>query len=95
MPQPKKYNREFLFVEIAKIVAHPHTVITDHDNSRALAIMVLLDIYICNFMEESNNNGKYCIYDQHAIKFLDFVCFKLGIDYHPLLTPEDVLKAKN
>ena len=94
----QEYNREKLFTEIAKIVAHPHTAITDHDNSRALAIMVLLDDYLCNFMESDNNgpllynNGGHYIYEQDGINFLDFVRFKLGIDDYSQLTPEDVLK---
>ena len=86
-----EYNREKLFTEIAKIVAHPHTAITDHDNSRALAIMVVIDDYLGNFMESDNNGGHY-IYEQAGIDFLDFVRFKLGIDDYASLTPEEVLK---
>ena len=86
-----EYNREKLFTEIAKIVAHPHTHLTSHDNSRALAIMVVIDDYLGNFMESDNNGGHY-IYEQDGIDFLDFVKCKLGIDDYSQLTPEDVLK---
>jgi hypothetical protein len=43
------YTREELFECITKIVAHPHTAITKHDQSRALAIMVVFDDYFTNF----------------------------------------------
>ena len=86
-----EYNREKLFTEIAKIVAHPHTHLTSHDNSRALAIMVVIDDYLANFMESDNNGGHY-IYEQDGIDFIEFVRFKLCIDDYASLTPEDVLK---
>jgi hypothetical protein len=44
------YTREELFECITKIVAHPHTAITKHDQSRALAIMVVFDDYFSNYV---------------------------------------------
>jgi hypothetical protein len=44
------YTREELFECITKIVAHPHTAITKHDQSRALAIMVVFDDYFTNYV---------------------------------------------
>ena len=51
------YTREELFECITKIVAHPHTAITKHDQSRALAIMVVFDDYFSNYTECDNNFG--------------------------------------
>jgi hypothetical protein len=53
------YTREEFFECITKIVAHPHTAITKHDESRALAIMVVVDDYFTNFCESDNNGGYY------------------------------------
>jgi len=72
------YTREELFECITKIVAHPHTAITKHDQSRALAIMVVFDDYLTNYTE-SDNNGSHYVYEQDATDFTDFVRFKLGI----------------
>jgi len=72
------YTREELFECIKKIVAHPHTAITKHDQSRALAIMMVFDDYFTNYTESDNNGGHY-VYEQDAIDFISFVRFKLGI----------------
>jgi len=72
------YTREELFECITKIVAHPHTAITKHDQSRALAIMVVFDDYLTNYTE-SDNNGSHYVYEQDATDFTHFVRFKLGI----------------
>jgi hypothetical protein len=73
------YTREELFECITKIVAHPHNTITEHDKSRALAIMVVFDDYFSNYTE-SDNNGGYCVYERDAMDFTQFVKDKLGID---------------
>ena len=73
------YTREELFECITKIVAHPHTAITKHDQSRALAIMVVFDDYFTNYTE-SDNNGGYYVAERDSTDFTDFVRFKLGID---------------
>ena len=85
------YTREELFNTITKIVAHPHKTITEHDQSRALAIMVVFDDYFTNFCE-SDNNGGYGVYEQDATDFIDFVRFKLGIDDYDTVNVDEVLK---
>ena len=85
------YTREELFQVITKIVAHPHTVITEHDQSRALAIMVVFDDYFTNFCE-SDNNGGYYVYERDETDFTDFVRFKLGIGDYDAVDVNEVLK---
>ncbi len=85
------YTREELFECITKIVAHPHTAITKHDQSRALAIMVVFDDYFTNYTE-SDNNGGYCVYECDAMDFNDFVRFKLGIGDYDAVDVYEVLK---
>ena len=85
------YTREELFNTITKIVAHPHQIITEHDQSRALAIMVVVDDYFTNYTQ-SDNNGGYCVYECDAMDFTDFVRFKLGVDDYSGVNVDDVLK---
>ena len=85
------YTREELFTTITNIVAHPHKTITEHDQSRALAIMVVFDDYFTNFCE-SDNNGGYCVYECDATDLTDFVRFKLGIGDYDAVDVNEVLK---
>lgn len=85
------YTREELFECITKIVAHPHTAITKHDQSRALAVMVVVDDYFTNYTE-SDNNGGYCVYECDSTDLTDFVRFKLGIDDYDYVSVDEVLK---
>ena len=85
------YTREELFECITRIVAHPHKTITEHDQSRALAIMVVFDDYFTNFCE-SDNNGGYYVYERDETDFTDFVRFKLGIDDYDAVNVDEVLK---
>jgi len=85
------YTREELFECITKIVAHPHTAITKHDQSRALAIMVVFDDYFTNFCESDNNGGHY-VAEREQTDFIDFVRFKLGIDDYDAVDVDEVLK---
>jgi hypothetical protein len=85
------YTREELFECITKIVAHPHKTITEHDQSRALAIMVVFDDYFTNFCE-SDNNGGYYVYERDETDFTDFVRFKLGIGDYDVVDVNEVLK---
>jgi hypothetical protein len=85
------YTREELFTTIVNIVAHPHKTITEHDQSRALAIMVVFDDYFTNFCE-SDNNGGYYVYEREQTDFTDFVRFKLGIDDYDGVDVNEVLK---
>ena len=85
------YTREELFSCITKIVAHPHKTLTSHDESRALAIMVVVEDYLTNFCE-SDNNGGYCVYEQQSTDFTDFVRSKLGIGDYDAVDVNEVLK---
>ena len=85
------YTREELFECITKIVAHPHKTITEHDQSRALAIMVVFDDYFSNYTE-SDNNGSHYVYERDELEFEDFVRFKLGIDDYDAVDVNEVLK---
>jgi len=85
------YTREELFECITKIVSHPHKTITEHDQSRALAIMVVFDDYLTNYTE-SDNNGGYCVYEREQTDLIDFVRFKLGIDDYDSVDVDEVLK---
>jgi hypothetical protein len=85
------YTREELFNTISRIVAHPHNTITEHDKSRALAIMIVFDDYFSNYTE-SDNNGGYCVYERDATDFTDFVRLKLGIDDYDAVDVDEVLK---
>ena len=85
------YTREELFECITKIVARPHKTITEHDKSRALAIMVVVDDYFTNYVQ-SDNNGGYCVYECDATDLTDFVRFKLGIGDYDAVDVNEVLK---
>ena len=85
------YTRENLFECICRIIAHPHSVVTSHDQSRALAILVVLDDYLTNYTQ-SDNNGGHCVYECDATDLTDFVRFKLGIDDYDAVDVNEVLK---
>ena len=85
------YTRENLFECITKIVAHPHKTITEHDQSRALAMMVVVDDYFTNYVQ-SDNNGGYCVYECDATDLTDFVRSKLGIGDYDAIDVNEVLK---
>jgi hypothetical protein len=88
---PFSYTRENLFECITKIVAHPHKTITEHDKSRALAIMVVVDDYLANFTHRGGD-GEYYIPECDAMDFTDFVRFKLFIDDYDSVSTDDILK---
>jgi len=85
------YTRENLFECICRIIAHPHSVVTSHDEARALAIFTVFDDYLTNFTESDNNGGFY-VYEQDATDFTDFVRFKLGIGDYDAVDVNEVLK---
>ena len=85
------YTREELFSCITKIVAHPHKTLTSHDESRALAIMVVVEDYFTNYVQ-SDNNGGSCVYECDAMDFTDFVRSKLGIGDYDSVDVNEVLK---
>ena len=85
------YTREELFECITRIVAHPHKTITEHDQSRALASMVVFDDYFTNYTE-SDNNGSHYVYERDELDFEDFVRHKLGPEYCHHIDADEVLK---
>ena len=85
------YTREELFQCITKIVAHPHSVVTSHDEARALAILLVFEDYFSNFTE-SDNNGSHYVYERDELDFQDFVRFKLGLEYYHYISADEVLK---
>ena len=85
------YTREELFECITKIVAHPHHTITEHDQSRALAIMLVFEDYFTNYTQ-SDNNGGYCVYECDELDFQDFVRYKLNLEYYHPVDADEVLK---
>ena len=85
------YTREELFNTITKIVAHPHTAITKHDQSRALAVMLVFEDYFSNFLE-SDNNGSHYVYERDELDFEDFVRYKLNLEYYHPVNADEVLK---
>jgi hypothetical protein len=85
------YTREELFSCICRIIAHPHSVVTSHDQSRALAVMVVFEDYFSNFTE-SDNNGSHYVYERDELDFQDFVRFKLGIDDYDAVDVDEFLK---
>ena len=85
------YTRENLFECITKIVAHPHNTITEHDQSRAIAIMLVFEDYFTNHTQ-SDNNGGYCVYECDALDFQDFANQKLGLEYYHYVDVDEVLK---
>ena len=85
------YTREELFECITKIVAHPHSVVTSHDEARALAILLVFDDYFTNYTE-SDNNGSHYVYERDELDFQDFVRFKLCIDDYDYVSADEVLK---
>jgi len=72
-------------------VAHPNKATTEHDQSRALAIMVVFDDYFTNYTE-SDNNGGYYVYERDETDFTDFVRSKLGISDYDYVSVDEVLK---
>ena len=85
------YTREELFSCICRIIAHPHSVVTSHDEARALAILVVFDDYLTNYTE-SDNNGGYYVAEWEQTDFINFVRFKLGIDDYDAVNVDEVLK---
>jgi hypothetical protein len=85
------YTREELFECITKIVAHPHKHLTSHDQSRALAVMLVFEDYLANFTHR-DGDGEYYIPECDELDFTDFVRFKLGIDDYDAVDVNEVLK---
>ena len=89
--KPFSYTREELFNTIAKIVSHPHKDVTSHDESRALAILLVFEDYLANFTERGGD-GEYYIPECDQIDFQDFVIEKLGLEYYHQVSVDEILK---
>ena len=87
----KNYSPAELFDCVAKLVAHPHTVITDHDKARALAIFLTFGDYLAHYTESDNNGGFY-VYESDATDFEGFVLQELGKDGYKEISIEELLK---
>ena len=85
------YTPEALFDCVAKLVAHPHTVITDHDKARAMAVFLTFADYLGNFTESDNNGGHY-VYESDYTDFEGFVMERLGESSHKEISIEELLK---
>ena len=88
---PMKYTPEALFDCVAKLVAHPHSVVTDHDKARALAIFLTFGDYLAHYTE-SDNDGGYYVYDRDETDFGQFVLEKLGKSDYREVSVEELLK---
>jgi hypothetical protein len=84
-------TREELFECITKIVAHPHNTITEHDQSRAIAIMLVFEDYLANFTHR-DGDGEYYIPECDELDFRDFAIQKLGLEYYHYVDVDEVLK---
>ena len=89
------YTKEELFDCITRIVAHPHTVVTEHDKARAMAIFLTFADYLDNYTESDNNHG-HLIYESDSTDFEGHVLHLLGKDkpldfYRP--DAEKILKS--
>jgi len=85
------YTREQLFECICRIISHPHKTITEHDQSRALAVLMVLDDYLSNYTQCQEDIG--CWIDKSdATDFEEFVKEKLGISDYDGITAEEILK---
>ena len=73
------YTKEELFDCITRIVAHPHTVVTEHDKARAMAIFLTFADYLDNYTESDNNHG-HLIYESDSTDFEGYVLHLLGKD---------------
>ena len=85
------YTREELFDCVARIVAHPHTVITDHDKARTMAIFLAFDDYFGNYTE-SDFEGGHCVYERDATDLVGFVMEMLNEENYGKLKAEEILK---
>jgi hypothetical protein len=85
------YTREELFDCVARIVAHPHTVITDHDKARTMAIFLAFGDYFGNYTE-SDSYGGHCVYECDATDLEGFVMEMLNEENYGELKAEEVLK---
>ncbi len=60
-----------LYDYITKIVASPHTAITEHDKRRALHIITIFQDFVLDCVDDDN--------DVHTIEFVEYVNTQLDI----------------
>ena len=60
-----------LYNHITKIVASPHTAITEHDKRRALHIITVFQDFVLDCVDDEN--------DVHTIEFAEYVHTQLDI----------------
>lgn len=89
--KPFSYTREELFETITRIVAHPHTAITQHDKARAAAIFMVFGDYLGNYTQGQEDCGHY-IHECDEIDFEEFVMKLLGIEEYGETTATELLK---
>jgi hypothetical protein len=85
------YTREELFDCITRIVAHPHTSITQHDKARAMAIFLTFADYLGNYTESDNNHGHY-VYECDATDFDGYVMEMLDFKDYSEVNVQEILK---
>jgi 2-keto-4-pentenoate hydratase len=85
------YTPEELFDCITRIVAHPHKTITEHDQSRAMAIFLTFSDYLDNYTE-SDNSGGFCVYESDNTDFEGYVMGLMNEELHGYLKADEVLK---
>jgi len=85
-------KREELLTTITKIVAHPHTHITEHDRARSLAIFVVLQDYLDGQTDYHDDIGSF-IHSSEETDFEGYVLKELNIppNFHEV-TIKDILK---
>lgn len=72
-----KHTMEQLFEQVQKIVAHPHSALTDHDKARAAKIFMMLNDFVYKTETVANENavsGEEYVYTVNS-KDLDFGSF--------------------
>ena len=63
---------EELFEKVTRVIAHPHTTITEHDRERAAKVFLLFDSYLKEMvMGFEDEDCPSLLFDDHAQYVLD------------------------
>jgi hypothetical protein len=89
--KPFSYTREELFECITRIVAHPHTAITKHDQARTAAIFLVIGDYLDNYTEGQEDQGHY-ICESDATDLEGYVMELFDFKEYGEATPKELLK---
>lgn len=68
-----------LFDQLAKVIAHPHSTITEHDWERAAAVFYALHEYVTD-QEQPFGGGESGWVNSTHLKFYDFLSHSLTED---------------